>query len=154
MSIKRTGLGKKAVGLGTRLNNTGVSLGISEDILDRFSVDGYQLILSDDYLLTLYRVNSSTSVQLFQVQMVGTVSLFKWFHFRLDFLIQSDNRAVLQVFQNDLAINSPVVPSWQQISPDIIDNVSAVPQFTDVGLGGQLDTGEPTFLDRVEIFRT
>jgi len=152
-SIEKTDVGKQSVGVGCRMDEN-VEITPVSDILNRFSPNGYHLLIEDDYMLRLYRSINSVTTTLFATQLIGTNGFHKWFHIRLDFLLQTDGRAVLQVYTNNVQVNGVTIPIWNQISPDIIENASVLPPYTRAGIGGQLETGQPLYVDTVEIFRS
>ena len=151
---------------GTQLHSVGVGLRLSDDVvpgagntIDRFAQNGYQLVLADNgvsYLLTLNRVVAGVPTLLFSATKIGTTGQFKWFHFRLDFLKQQNDSAVLQVWESDPALNPVPTPLWTKISPDILENALAIPPYAGVGFGVQGydgGTGYDLYCDWVEILR-
>jgi hypothetical protein len=131
-----------------------MSTDISTDTTDNknISEDGYHLRLSEDgsnWLVTLYRVDTGTAEQLsVNVPLAsGSIGDYKWFHLRLDFLLQVSGGAKLQAFKNDLETN-PINPSaspgwgasWEKII-EFNDSASNIPAYSRVGWGGQIDPG-------------
>lgn len=138
-----------ALALGARL-----SAGVSAVTTDNknISSDGYQLRLwedGSDWITTLYRVTSGAAVAISSDLVLGSGSIgdYKWFHLKLDFLLQPNGDATLQVFKNDLVANpiNPANPpswdaSWTKIA-DIPELSINVPAYDRVGWGGQVDPG-------------
>jgi hypothetical protein len=154
IAIKRTDNLVQSVGVGIRIDDSIFGTPVSGDILDRFNENGYQLMLYDDHSLNLHRLNSNLQTPLFNTTLGGTIGQFKWYHVRLDFLLQSDERAVVQIFTNDLDVNPVTNPVWTKISPDIVENKTGIPQTDRMGFGGLVDPAEATYIDRVEILKS
>lgn len=138
-----------ALALGARM-----SAGISSDLTDNklLSEDGYQLRLFEngtDWRMALYRVNSGGEVQLGSTidLATGVLGDYKWFHLRLDFLLQPNGDATIQAFTNDIGVNpiNPAnVPTWGAVWVKVIDEdelAVSVPAYDRVGWGGQVDPG-------------
>jgi len=155
ISIKKTDNLVHSAGVGLRIDDAIYSTPVSGDILDRFNENGYQLMIYDDHSLNLTRLNNNLQSPLFQTMLPGGIlGEYRWYHIRLDFLVQTDGRAVVQVFTNDLTVNSPTVPIWVKISDDIIENRTGLPQTDKIGFGGLIAPGEATYIDRVEILKS
>lgn len=154
-SIKKTDALTHMAGIGLRLDNDVSTTPVTGDVIDRFTPNGYQLIISDDHMLKLYRLFDDVAVNLYEQPLLGgTIGQYKWFHIRLDFLLQSDSRAVVQVFTNDLGFHTITTPDWQKVSPNIIENRTGIPQTDKIGIGGLIDPSEATYVDRVEIYKS
>lgn len=138
-----------ALALGVRMS-VGVSLVTTDN--KNISADGYQLRLwedGSDWYTTLYRVSSGAAVAISSnlVLAAGSVTDYKWFHLRLDFLLQPNGDATVQVFKNDLTVN-PINPAnpptwdaaWVKIA-DVDELAVNVPAYDRVGWGGQIDPG-------------
>lgn len=152
IAIKRTDSLVHSAGIGLKIDDAIFSTPLTGDILDRFNENGYQLMIYDDYTLNLHRLSNNLQTPLFSTNLLGgTVGQFKWYHIRLDFLLQKDGRAVLQVFTSDLSISPVIDPTWVQVSPDIIENRTGIPDTDKIGFGGLIDPAEATYVDRVEI---
>jgi len=154
-SIKKTDALVHMAGIGLRMDDDVTVTPVSGDIIDQFTPNGYQLLILDDHTLNLYRLLNGTSTKLYEQPLLGgTNGQYKWFHIRLDFLLQSDGRAVVQVFTNDLNYHQITTPDWLKVSPNILENRSGIPQTDKIGIGGLITPGESTFVDRVEIYKS
>lgn len=155
ISIKKTDALVHSAGIGLKIDTGVFSTPLTGDILDRFCENGYQLMIYDDFSLNLHRLKNNVQTQLFDIPLAGgTLGQFKWFHLRLDFLNQSDGRAVLHVYTNDVALNGITNPLWVKISGDIVENKTGIPETDKVGFGGLVDAAESTYIDRVEIYKS
>jgi hypothetical protein len=130
------------------------------------SDDGYQLILYENgstwrYALERYDSGVATSLAT-DILASGAADQYKWFHLRMDMLLQPNGDATLQVFQNDLVTN-PINPSnpptwgtsWTKID-EVYDPSANVPAYSRAGWGGQVGPGAgsvyETYTDWVEIW--
>lgn len=137
---------------------------VSTSNIGRISDEGYQMLLYEagtSWRATLNRYNSGVGVVLDDVELdTGVADQYKWFHLRLDVLIQPNGDVTLQVFENDLVAN-PIDPgnsptwgaSWVKIMEEN-DIASNVPSYSRVGWGGQINPGAgnvyETYTDWVE----
>jgi len=158
-----------SVGIGARIGG-----GVPTTPLNKpfFSLNGYQLLLEEDgsnWIVSLYRVTAGAGSALWANSPVaGASGEYRWFHLRLDCLLQPNGDVTLQVYQNDIVAN-PIVPptspsTWVKISPDISDLAVNVPAYGNVGFGGQVDpdpgggggTGlvDESYVDWIEVFHS
>lgn len=130
------------------------------------SKNGYQLILTEDgvnWNAKLWRYTSSSGFAMGDADLAsGAPDDYKWFHLRLDLLLQPNGDATLQVFQNDIIVN-PINPgsppewgaSWVKLF-EAYDIAFNVPAFSRIGWGGQVDPGAgmiyETYSDWLEVW--
>jgi hypothetical protein len=132
----------------------------------RITNNGYQAILYENgshWRLLLTRIDSGVGTPLVNLDLgSGALGQYKWFHLRLDFLLQPNNDALLQLFENDL-VSNPINPSnpptwgtsWTKIA-EVSELAADVPAYSRVGWGGQVEPGAgsiyETYADWIEIW--
>jgi len=134
--------------LGARMT-AGVPAATGSDV--SISDVGYQAILYEDgadWIVQLKRYIGAVGTVLgSHILGSGSVGNYKWFHLRLDVLLQPNGDATIQVFENDPVanpINPSDPPTWGSVWSKIIevaDLAANVPVGARVGWGGQVDPG-------------
>lgn len=141
--------GAHAVGIGARLSSTLIAGPGNETAM--FVQDGYQLTITantSNYTVQLVKAVGGVDTVLWSDTRAGTVDVYKWFHFRLDLLVQLNGDLKLLVYENDLSVNDvhemdPIgAVSWGTAIADIdIPVAEAYSGAAGVGFGCQCLNG-------------
>jgi hypothetical protein len=166
-----------AMCLGVRSSNeTNIGLGVRLDgvvpttpgVNGNISTNGYVLKMFENgagWRVALDRITAGANTQLWSHTLgTGAVGTYKWFHLRLDFLLQPNGDAALQVFQNDLSAY-PIQPAsppawgafWVKIG-EVSELAVNVPDFARIGWGGQVNPGAggvyESYMDWTEVWHS
>lgn len=154
--------GEHSVGIGVRLSNTIVSGPGNNPYI--FAQDGYHLTVTPgapDYTIKLVKAIGGVVVQtLWSTTRSGVLDTYKWFHLRLDMLVQINDDLKFLVYENNLSVNNvdqmePTGPiSWGTAIADVeVPSASAYAGAGNVGFGCQCVAGSnyDHYLDRVVI---
>jgi hypothetical protein len=134
------------------------SVPASTSNLSRVSNNGYYLALRQKWSvpgvsLTLDRFKDSAGTNLYSLDIPVGAGLYSWFGLRVDFLLQSDNSAVVRAYTQSVA-----VPGWQEAFV-VEEPPEAIPAHAGVGWGGQVEGGgaalvNEAYVDLVEVLHS
>lgn len=149
--------GLHSVGLGVRMEGL-PAFGPTSNPL-AFTRNGYHLLVVPGlaaYTLYLVRVEGYVATVLWSDSRAGSLGDYKWFHLRLDAIVQPHGDLRLQVFENDLTVNDVDSPVWGSAVANVLDPaIDVYSGSSGVGFGGQCKAGSDydSYVDWVELYR-
>lgn len=143
---------------GTNINSdSGYFLGLSNS-------SPYQIVLYKGKITASGLPTSTATTGVLRVSSSSWTDNTKWFHLRLDVIVNPNGDVVLNVYENDLSVNSVTSPTWtapagmSSFTDDALGVLSkSTPYKTGlypvIGHYAGGDSGAVSLIDHVEVFR-